>query len=142
MSAEKWKETKVNLPTTLVSTGKRKKIPLVGFCITEVVGSLNCLGTAKHIICVLLSKASVDCGGHELDSVQNYAGLHKYAQQSSKGGLFFFCFGYSADRRPPNHQGSSLSSQSIRRGPVGCLMEYSYAHLTLHIKHCHVFLCI
>jgi len=48
----------------------------VGFCITEVVGPPNCLGTAKYIISVLLSKASVDCGGHELYSVKNYAGLH------------------------------------------------------------------
>jgi hypothetical protein len=55
--AEKWKETKVNLPTTLVSIGTGKTNPisappiqdgtLVGFCIAEVVGSPNCLGTAK-----------------------------------------------------------------------------------------------
>lgn len=90
----------------------------MGFCIAEVVGPPNCLGTAKYIISVLLSKASVDCGGHELYGVKKRR-APQIGPTELQRGVFSFFVSYSADRRPPNHQGSSLSSQSIRRGPVG-----------------------
>lgn len=62
----------------------------MGFCIAEVVGPPNCLGTAKYIISVLLSKASVDCGGHELYGVKKRRAPQIGPTELQRGVFSFF----------------------------------------------------